>query len=471
VRLMKPFGERNAARCTLAGPGSRARIGRLASLSPCLLVSLSPCLLVCFVGCTVRTPARTAADDERKLPRLETALPQRTAVEVTSELTATLEAFEKADLCAQVRGIVTKIAADIDIGHVIKQGEALLAIEIPDLCADLDHKVALKEQADKLRTQAEHNRSVAAAELSEAQAQEQRYQADLKYRDLQHRRLVELSKRETVQPQLGEEALMQRDAAQSALTAALAQIQTKKARLLAADGEVDVAQSRIKAAQAAVSQAATMVDFGTIRAPFDGIVTKRWIDRGVTIKDPGMPLLTVMRIDRVRVVLDVPEREVPAVRSQTDASGEATAVRLRIPALPDAVFNGKVTLLAGAIDPATRTMRVEVHLDNPDRQLRPQMTGTARLLLARHENALTVPSSALARSGDQAEVYYIDAPHGTPPRGAVKRAVVETGLDDGLRVEIRKGLTGNERIITKGNSLVRIGETAIAAERGPAELR
>src|SRR5205085_504024 len=134
--------------------------------------------------------------------------------------------------------------------------------------------------------------------------------------------------------QLSEESLMQRDAAQAALGAALAQIQTKTARLHAAEGEVEVAHSRVKAAQAAAKQAATLVDFGTIRAPFAGVITKRWIDRGVTIKDPGMPLLTVMRIDRMRVILDVPERQVAQLHAEAEAQGAATVARLHIPALP-----------------------------------------------------------------------------------------------------------------------------------------
>jgi HlyD family secretion protein len=442
--------------------------GQARRLAGTLIVSFAGTVL--FTGCNLRTPPRSASNDAHKLPRLETALPARAPVEVVSDLTATLDAFEKADLCAQVRGTVAQLAPDIDIGRAIQPGEVLLTLDIPDLRADHEHKVALKEQADKLRTLAEHNRTVAAAELAEAQAQEQRYRADLKFRELAHLRIVELSKRETLQPQLSEESLMQRDAAQSALSAAHKQIETKRARLLAAEGEVEVAASRVKAAQVAAKQAATLVDFGSIRAPFAGIITKRWIDRGVTIKDPGMPLLTVMRIDRMRVILDVPERDVPQLHAEAEG-GIATPARIRIPALPDARIKGKVTLLAGALDPTTRTMRVEVHLDNPDGRLRPQMTGTARLVLARREQALTVPSSALVRSGDHAEVFYIDALSGDPPRGVVKRAAVETGLDDGLRVEVRKGLVGTEHIITKGDSLVRIGETAIAADKGPAELR
>jgi RND family efflux transporter MFP subunit len=439
----------------------------------CRIAHLAWVILLFSAGCTPRTPARSVTGEERKLPRLETTLPQRTSLELTSELTATIEALEKAELCAQVRGIVTEIAPDVDIGRPIKHGEVLIALDVPDLVADKQHKAALADQADKLKTQAEHNRSVASAELMEAQAQEQRYRADLQFRELQHKRIAELSKRETVQPQLTEEALMQRDAAQAALSAAQAQIQTKKARLLAAAGEVDVAQSRVKAAQAEVARVSALVEFAQIKAPFDGIITKRWIDRGATIKDPGMPLLTVMRIDRVRVILDVPEREVGFLHASVKAepAQTATAVRLRVPALPDAVFEGKVTLLSGALDAATRTMRVEAHLDNADGRLRPQMTGTARLTLARHADVLTLPSSALVRAGDQVEVYFVDAPHGDPPRGIVKRATIELGLDDGRHVEIRKGLTGQERVIVKGHTLVRVGDTAIASEVWPVEAR
>jgi RND family efflux transporter MFP subunit len=398
--------------------------------------------------------------------------PEYTPLNVTTELTATIDALEKAELCAQVRGVVTQIGADIDIGRPIKQGEVLITLDIPDLVADKEHKAALKDQAEKLKTQTEHNRTVAAAEVTEAEAQEQRYRADLQFRELQHKRLLELSKRETVQPQLTEESRMQRDAAQSALSAALAQVQTKKARLKAAEGEIEVAQSKVKAAAAELTRVSALVEFAAVRAPFDGIITKRWVDRGATVKDPGMPLLTVMRTDRVRAILDVPEREVPYIRASAGSDPEAaTRVTLNVPALPDTVFKGTVTLLAGALDPMTRTMRVEVHLDNKNGQLRPQMTGTARLILARRGNVLTVPSSALVRSGDRMEVYYIDNPQGNPPRGVVKRAVVELGLDDGLRVEVRKGLSGQERVVTKGNGVVRVGETAIAADTRPAELR
>jgi HlyD family secretion protein len=218
-------------------------------------------------------------------------------------------------------------------------------------------------------------------------------------------------------------------------------------------------------ARAEVERLNALVDFATIRAPFDGIITKRWVDHGATIKDPGMPLLTVMRTDVVRVLLDIPERDVPFIRApgQPTSEDRGNRVVLRIPALKEAVpggkFQGRVTLLASALDPVTRTMRTEVHLNNQAGYLRPQMTGTASVVLTEREQALTVPSSALVRTGPKVEVFHVSKRPGSR-RGVVRRAEVELGLDDGRRVEIRKGLTGKEWVVLKANASLREGEPA-----------
>src|SRR5947209_6828693 len=123
-------------------------------------------LLACLIaGCTPRASTRQVRDEDARLPRLETVVPQLTELDMTSDLTATVEAFEKADLCAQVRGTVNVIPLDVEIGRAIKKDEVLIVLDIPDLVADREHKVAMKEQADKLRDQAEQSRNVAAAEV------------------------------------------------------------------------------------------------------------------------------------------------------------------------------------------------------------------------------------------------------------------------------------------------------------------
>ena len=386
--------------------------------------------------------------------------------------TATVEAFEKADLAAQVKGQIKTIFANGDIGQWVKKNEALMELDIPDIKADQENKRSLLELAGNLYEQSQQAVKVAQEEIKEAQAQEKKYHADVEFRTLQYNRQAQLAKRDTVSYQAAEEAQLQLQSAQAALKAIQAQIQTKQARLLTAQAEVKVAESKQKVARAELNRLNALVEFATIRAPFDGVVTKRWVDTGAIIKDAGMPLLQVMRTDKVRVLLDIPERDVPLIHPD-DPKRPGNSVIVNIPALheikPDMHFKGThskqptVTLMARALDPVTRTMRTEVHLLN-EGYLKPQMTGTASVLLDERK-AMTIPSTALVRVGNRVEVFYIADAKGNPPRGVVKSKEVLLGLDDGLRVEILGNkLTGNELIIRKGNGVVRTGEQAIAIE-------
>jgi RND family efflux transporter MFP subunit len=217
-----------------------------------------------------------------------------------------------------------------------------------------------------------------------------------------------------------------------------------------------------------------LVGFATIRAPFDGVVTKRWVDRGAVMRDAVHPLLTVMRTDIMRVIMDVPARDVRFLRSRESKDG-GNPVTLHVPDLhdtrPDLDFKGTVTLTAAALDPVTRTMRTEMHLLNPDGYLRPQMTGTATVTLAEHKG-ITVPATALVRRGERTLIYYISNPTGEPLRGIVRPLDVQLGLDDGVNVEIvQPRLTGRELIIRMGNGVIREGAHTVAVPARLEELQ
>jgi RND family efflux transporter MFP subunit len=345
------------------------------------------------------------------------------------------------------------------------QGDVLVVLAIPDVIAERDNKQALLELAREAREQALKLRDVAAEEVKEAEAQRKRAVADVQYRDLQHQRAVRLVSQDTVQKQLAEEARLYHQAALAAAEAVEAQVLTKRARYRAAEGEVRVAESKIKVAQAELERLTALVNFATVRAPFDGVVTKRWVDRGAAVKDSVTPLLQVMRTDVVRVLIDVPERDVPYFHARTSGA-PGNRVILRVPALekqvPGGEFPGEVTYTAAALDPTTRTMRAEILVPNPAGLLKAQMTGTAHVVLEERKDVFTVPSSALVRADGKTYLYHIADAKGDGQRGVVRHAVVEAGLDDGGVLEIRGGLTGREQIITKGNGVVREGDFAIA---------
>src|SRR5262249_28434040 len=143
-------------------------------------------------------------------------------------------------------------------------------LDIPELLAERDNKRALLELALKLQKQAEKALTVAAAEVEEVEAQQQRYRAEVKAARIHFDRMTRLVKAQTVQPQQRDEAELKHESALADLAAAGARLTTKKARLDAAKTDVEAAQSRVGAARSSLQEVETRVGFATIRAPFDG---------------------------------------------------------------------------------------------------------------------------------------------------------------------------------------------------------
>ncbi|HZY87498.1 MAG TPA: efflux RND transporter periplasmic adaptor subunit [Gemmataceae bacterium] len=421
-------------------------------------------------------PAKPPRSAEERLPRLEVVRPLRTALLRRVELAATVEPLKRIDLCARVPGVVEHLPDDIDIGRKVKAGEVLIRLGVPDLLADKKHKEALLEQSRKQKVQAQEAQAVAEREVEESQKLEKRYQAELAYQRIKHERVRSLVAAQAQDRQLQDEALRQVEAADSAWQAAKAQIATRQAKARAAAADLEVADRRISVAEAEVGRLTTMVDFATVRAPFDGVITKRWVDPGAMIKDPAAPLLTITHLDRVRVLIDVPQKDVSLVNAREqnpNPDGQGDLVVVNIPALADkpsaGKYKGVIVRKARSLDPVTRTMRAEVELDNPAGDLHPGMYGTATVLLEERYEVLTIPATALVRRGDgKVEVFHVAGAAGEPLKGELQRLVIELGLDDGRLVEVRRGLTGNELIVLRGNGVLRGEDKVIAVpERAP----
>jgi multidrug efflux pump subunit AcrA (membrane-fusion protein) len=290
-----------------------------------------------MMGCGGRGTKPRFSETER-LPRVEVVTPTRTILRRRIELAATIEPMEKVDLCARVPGIVDYLPEDVDIGRVVKgprngmPGEKLVALAVPDLEAQKKHKEAHLDQAKKQRAQAEEARVVGERELVEAEKQEKRFVAEFAFARVQHERMTELVKTKAVQPERAQESEKQLEAAAAAAEAGKARIDTRRAKLRSLDADIDTAKAKVQVADAEVHNLSVLIGYATLTAPFDGVITKRWVDRGATIKDAGAPLLTVMRIDTVRVLLDVPEKDVPlvdALETRPDPNKRQPAIEFR----------------------------------------------------------------------------------------------------------------------------------------------
>ncbi len=181
------------------------------------------------------------------------------------------------------------------------------------------------------------------------------------------------------------------------------------------------------------------LEYTTIEAPFDGIVTLRTVDLGDIVyqasspKGKAEPLLRVARVDVIRVKTYVPELD-----SIWADVGDAATVTFE--ALPGRVFTSKVARVSGALDPATRTMLVEIDLPNADGLIRPGLYGRARIALERREHALVLPSGAVRVGDGGAQVFVVAG-------DALHRKDVALGLVDSQWTEITSGLDEGERVV------------------------
>ena len=223
----------------------------------------------------------------------------------------------------------------------------------------------------------------------------------------------------------------------------------KEAPDVIAKQDVDVAEATYMGAKHALEQLATMVDYTNVRAPFTGVITARFVDVGALLQaatssaTQAMPLFTLMDMSTIRVYASVPQEDAPLVKARIPAA-------VTFSQFPEKNFTGTVTRTTGVLDPATRTMLVEIHVPNKDRFLQPGMFGEAVIRLKSHRDALAIPPAALVMENSGASVFVV-------AQGKAQKVPVKTDLDDGVWIEVTEGLTGNEDVVVVGKARLHDG--------------
>ncbi|MBV9656647.1 MAG: efflux RND transporter periplasmic adaptor subunit [Verrucomicrobia bacterium] len=198
------------------------------------------------------------------------------------------------------------------------------------------------------------------------------------------------------------------------------------------------AAANVKAAEANVANLQAQQGFQEIRAPFDGVVTNRFVDVGALIavgtNSQAPSLFTVSQTDTLRVFIFVPQAYAPSVQAGQEVESSAAEY-------PKEIFRGKVTRTADALDPTARTERVEIQLSSEGGRLLPGMYLSVRFKVQQAEPALIVPSNTIIIRKDGPQVATVDE----AKKIAFKN--VALGRDFGTTQEVLNGLTGNEQLI------------------------
>jgi RND family efflux transporter MFP subunit len=239
------------------------------------------------------------------------------------------------------------------------------------------------------------------------------------------------------------------------------QLDEKRAAYNIATSSLKAAQASVLAATAAVKRLTEMQAFQKVTAPFDGVITARNYDAGALISvantGAGKELFRLDQTDTLRVYVSVPQGYATDVKPEQEAE-------LLVRNYPGQAFKGKVARTAGAIDQATRTLRVEVDIPNGEHKLFPGMYGQIRFKIPRTRPALLLPTSAFVFGTDGMRVTVLEG-------DKVHYRSVVVGRDFGSEAEVASGVSPDEQVVTNpGEHLADGMEVAVAKPKGkPAE--
>ena len=177
----------------------------------------------------------------------------------------------------------------------------------------------------------------------------------------------------------------------------------------------------------------------TLYSPVSGTITARNVSHGERIES-ATSLLDIADLEQIWVTADVYESELPFVRD-----GQAAAIQLAY--VPGRTYRGRVSLVSPLVDPATRTVKIRIELDNRDLSLRPGMFASVELT-AGLGSRLSVPKDAVLRSGTRTVVFV------SPEAGSFVPREVKLGLELPDRWEITEGLSAGEHVLAAANFFI-----------------
>jgi multidrug resistance efflux pump len=303
---------------------------------------------------------------------------------------ASIDAFWSADQYAKTAGYVSDVKHDI--GDHVKKGEVLATLHVPELeknlvqaKAGLSARQQMKKAADAAIVQTQQALAVARSQLDG-------YQADLYLAEVTLKRQEELTAGKAATAQQLDDARAKAKVAQANVAMGEAKVNSVQADIQAAEANRDVAAAQVDVADAQVQEVEALLEYTRIVAPFDGVITRRQVNPGDLVQaataNRTMALFAVQRFDTVRVFCDVPESQSVGVSVGADAD-------VKVYALSGQVIKGKITRVANAIDPASRTMRAEIDLPNANGVLKPGMY--AQVTIKLQEPAPVVNSAGPAQ--------------------------------------------------------------------------
>ena len=419
-----------------------AAVGVVAALS----LTLAPSVLR-------RVAVAVVPDDDQRSLRTVSVVRPKPVEDVTLSLPANIDAFQTTLVYSRVNGYLLKW--HVDIGERVKKGQPLADIDTPEVDQELKQARAnlVQGQADLDTAIAEQQEAQAA--LKQADAEIARAKANLEYARVVHQRNEQLGVQHAVANQDVDESRREKEMRQADLDLADALLKTRQSMVATSTAKIKSREAMIKSLEASVRRLEEMETLKTILAPFDGIVTRRRAEIGMLVNSGSasttQELYAVAQADTLRIRINVPQSQAMAVQMGQNAL-------VAVPEYPDRQFTAKVARTAQAIDPASRTLMVELELPNADHALLPGTFAQVTLTMRRPVSAWAIPAIVLLSRSDGLKVAVVDR------KNVVRLRKVKLGRDYGRSVEVLSGIQGTEALVVNPPDDLSDNEQVMIAE-------
>jgi len=360
---------------------------------------------------------------------------------------ASVHGFEVTRLVAKQAGYVKslgqvqeaggKSVQQVDIGVSVKQGMILAELDIPELEEDVRGTQAAHRQAQAEVAQALAAIKIANAMVTQSEQTLVEKEAHRELRNVELQRITRLVKMGALDLDKQDEAGFRLKSAVALVASTRAEIVTARANVEKAQADHKQAEAAAQVAAAAVKRAEVLAGYRFLRAPFDGVIVARHVDRGAFVrpvggKDQGSALFELARTDRLRVVAFVPPGQIAGVRTKIPARFHT------IGGLPGTTVSGTVDRSALALNQASRKMRIEMHVDNTVKNengrgapLALGLFGTLTVQRQQYPRLAVVPTTAVGTDPDNAHRFVV-----VIKNGQENRVDVHVVFDDARQIGI-----------------------------------
>ena len=368
-------------------------------------------------------------------PELMVVRARQDAKKKTLTLPGELLAIQKVPVYSRVNGYLLKRL--VDIGDHVKAGQLLAVVDTPELDQSVKQASAALSTAQSNLSGAIADKANYAAQLAASDAAIKENVCNLDYSEKQMERYTYLESQGAASSEQLDQMVKECKADESALEAARQNKLGHQAELTAANTHIEAARHAVESSQAYLNELQTTEHFHKILAPSDGVITGRYADPGSLVVAGGAsgtsPIIEMDRTDVLRVHVEVPESDSVDIH-------QGDSVEINLQEFPNKIFTGSVSNVSGSLNAQSRTLPVEILIDNHNQVLKPGAYVEVHFKHAISTPPVIIPSNAAITKSDGTYVAVVN-------KNKIQYKRVEIHQDNGDTLAIDSGISPNDLVV------------------------